>query len=218
MFIMMFWPLLILFLPLVALLLYFSGRLLFSRVWLMGFARGMTGLVCVGLVGVGGYLAFDLSAYRALSQESVVATVSFNQLAPQRYEAQVSTVVRPTLHAFELNGDEWQVDAKVLTWQGPLTVLGMEPVYRLERISGRFTQLEQERSAQRTVYGLTSEGRLGVDELTPWLPWVDARFGSAAYLPMVDGGIFEVRLTPRGLIARPVNEPARLAVGQWFSE
>lgn len=215
---MIFWPLLIIFLPLAGLLLYLAARLLVSRVWVMGFARGLVGLTCAGAVGIGGYLAFDLSAYRALSQESVIATVSFSQLAPQRYEAQVSTVIRSSLHAFELQGDEWQVDAKVLTWKGPLVVAGMEPVYRLDRISGRYTQLQQERDARRTVYGLNEENRLSVDDLTPWIPWVDARFGSAAYMPMVDGGIFEVRLTPRGLIARPVNEPARLAVGQWFSE
>ncbi|MHA7878349.1 MAG: multidrug transporter [Saccharospirillum sp.] len=215
---MTFWPLLLLFLPLAALLLFVAIRLLFSRGWLLGFVRGAAGLACITLVGVGGHLAFDLSAYRALSQESVIATVSFNQLSAQRYEAQVATSVRPDLYAFELNGDEWQVDARVLTWKGPLTVLGMEPVYRLQRISGRYTQLEQERTAQRTVYDLDGQGRWGVDDLTPLLPWVDARFGSATYLPMVDGGLFEVRLTPRGLIARPVNEPARLAVGQWFSE
>ena len=47
------------------------------------------------------------------------------------------------------------------------------------------------------------------------MPGVDAYYGTATYLPMADGAKFEVTLTRTALIARPVNDTAREAVGQW---
>lgn len=212
------WPLYLILLPVGLLLLAVALRLLFRRGWVGGFLRGLIGLGAVVALAVLSLLLVDLAAYRALSRETVVATVSFRQLAPQRFEAQVASIGRSEPRTFEIRGDQWQVDARVLTWQGPLSVLGMEPLYRLERFSGRYRDLEQERGAIRTVYSLDDGGWISADDWVHWIPWIDSRFGSAAYMPMVDGGLFEVGLTARGLVARPVNQPAREAVDDWFSE
>jgi hypothetical protein len=45
-------------------------------------------------------------------------------------------------------------------------------------------------------------------EFTKYAPLVDTLYGSGAYMPMVDGGRYEVRITQNGLIARPTNEVA----------
>jgi hypothetical protein len=47
------------------------------------------------------------------------------------------------------------------------------------------------------------------------MPGVDAYYGTATYLPMADGARFEVTLTRTALIARPMNDAAREAVGNW---
>jgi hypothetical protein len=48
-----------------------------------------------------------------------------------------------------------------------------------------------------------------------WLPWFDALYGSATYLPMADGALYDIRVSPTGLVARPLNQAARDAVGTW---
>ena len=120
----------------------------------------------------------------------------------------------------QLAGDEWQLDARVLKWSGLATVLGFEPVYRLERLSGRYYSVAQERSARRTIesftivdsgFDLWSTLRLSDN----WVPWVDAVFGSAAYLPMRDGAHFRVTIGSSGLLARPLNDSAIKAVADW---
>jgi hypothetical protein len=40
-------------------------------------------------------------------------------------------------------------------------------------------------------------------------------YGSATYLPMADGADYEVTVSQSGLVARPLNDAARLAVGAW---
>ena len=74
-------------------------------------------------------------------------------------------------------------------------------------------------SDERTVYALSENP--GVDLWTlsvdypRWLPFVDAVYGSATYLPMADGARYEVSITQSGLIARPLNDAAQDGGGKW---
>jgi hypothetical protein len=120
---------------------------------------------------------------------------------------------------FELAGDEWQVDARVLKWTGVATVLGLDARYRLERISGRYSDVEQERTAPRSVYALNDTPAIDLWALAKahpdWFPFLDGLYGSATYLPMSAGAQYEVTLTQSGLIARPINAAARAANRGW---
>ncbi len=46
-------------------------------------------------------------------------------------------------------------------------------------------------------------------------PGVDAYYGTATYVLMADGARFDVSLRQDALIARPINDAAREAVGRW---
>ena len=120
---------------------------------------------------------------------------------------------------FRLLGDEWQMDARVVTWKPPVTLLGLDPIYQLDRLSGRYASLDEEISSQRSVHALSEPVTLDVWQVARryplLLPGVDAHYGTATYLPMAHGAIFEVTMTRTALIARPVNDAAREAVGDW---
>ena len=45
--------------------------------------------------------------------------------------------------------------------------------------------------------------------------WFDAEYGSATFLPMADGALFTIQLTNNGLIARPENDRAIIAIKEW---
>jgi hypothetical protein len=98
-------------------------------------------------------------------------------------------------------------------------LLGLDPIYQLDRLSGRYSDIDDERTAERTVHALSEELTLDVWRVArrfPLLmPGVDAYYGTATYLPMAHGAEFEVTLTRTALIARPINDQAREAVGQW---
>jgi hypothetical protein len=98
-------------------------------------------------------------------------------------------------------------------------LIGFDTAYRLDRISGRYTSVEDERSQLRTVYPLNQPDRVDLWELAhryrSWMPWIDALYGSATYLPMADGALYEIKVSQSGLIARPLNQAAGDAVGGW---
>jgi hypothetical protein len=201
------------------LLLVFSLRRLWqARIWSAGSAACL-GLASAALAALLFGIASNLRTYQRLTHERRVAELVFQAQGPQRYTATLTRVPGGDAHVFVLAGDEWQLDARLLKWRGWANVLGLDARYRLERMSGRYRDLEQERRSAHTVYALAENP--GVDlwalalEHPRWLPFVDAVYGSAVYLPMADGARFRVSVGQSGLLARPTNAAAEAAVGQW---
>ncbi|MFS6991984.1 hypothetical protein ABMZ18_23795, partial [Escherichia coli] len=64
-----------------------------------------------------------------------------------------------------LDGELWQLDARIFRWKGLAALIGLAPGYRLDALSGRFLALEQQSRGRRL--GL-SQSPLGVD-LWRWL-------------------------------------------------
>jgi len=163
-------------------------------------------------------LAVNLRTYQRLSYEQAAGEVQFTRIADRDFNA-VLTYPGGERANFELRGDEWQVDARVLKWHAFANLLGFDTAYRLERISGRYSRIEDERNLKRTVYALNPAQRLDLWDLVRryrgWLPWMDALYGSATFLPMADGALYEIKVSQSGLIARPLNQAARDAVGSW---
>lgn len=175
---------------------------------LMGFLL----LACAALFFV---VSLNLHTYSRLTYEQPVAEIVFEARAPQSYRATLTRMPAGEMQIFTLAGDEWQLDARVLKWKGWANLLGLDAQYRLERVGGRYRDIEQERHAERTVYSLSENPGVDLWDLSTkyprWLPFVDAVYGSATYMPMAAGARYQVSLTQSGLIARPLNSQAELA-------
>ena len=156
--------------------------------------------------------------YQRLTAEQLVGVIEFQATATDEYTARLM-IDGEIDRLLPLRGDEWQLDARVLTWLPPATILGLEPVYQLERLSGRYSSVERERSEPRTVHALADERPLDLWSLARNFPKItpgfEAYYGTATYLPMADGARFRITLSRDALIARPVNDFAREAVGEW---
>ncbi|MGI9235606.1 MAG: hypothetical protein ACR2RD_18385 [Woeseiaceae bacterium] len=170
------------------------------------------------LAGASVLLAFSYFGYGRLVDEQVVSRIEFTQSAAGEYTARLM-VGGEQDRIFALRGDEWQLDARVVNWKPPATLLGLDPIYQLERLSGRYSSVGDELSEQRTVHGLSDDSALDVWKVARrfprLMPGVDAYYGTATYLPMADGARFEVTMTRTALVARPINDAAREVVGDW---
>ncbi len=172
-----------------------------------------------GALGTAGILLFiSYLGYERLTAEQLVGVIEFSQSAPEEYTARLM-IDGQIDRLLTLRGDEWQLDARVVTWQPPATILGLEPVYQLERLSGRYSSVDREQTEPRTVHGLAEERPLDlwnmVRKFPRLTPGIDAFYGTATYLPMADGARFRVTLSRDALISRPINDQARKAVGDW---
>ncbi|MBN4063419.1 hypothetical protein JYT79_01415 [Cardiobacterium sp. AH-315-I02] len=198
----------------------------FQRRLINGVALELSGFFFLALAASSFLLASNLYTYQRLVYERAVAEISFQKLGLQEYRAAINALDSSFQQVVKLNGDEWQLDAQVLTWQGVASLAGLDASYRLHRISGRYIDLNEERHRPRSVYSLLKKPAYIEDEkfdLWPffhkyqnWLHWVDATYGSAVFLPMTDGAKYSIAISRTGLIARPANDEARKAVSQWI--
>ena len=186
------------------------------------FAAAGHALLLVLLLVLGTFLggmAMSLRGYRFLSEEEPVVQIDARILSPQRWTLTLTWPDGATRNLM-LAGDDFQVDAIVLKWKLPALLAGLPPLYRLDRVSGRYDDAEQETHAPRTVIDFSQAGAGDLIDLKKraprWFPEVDTVFGSAAFLPLVDGGHYNVSLMRTGaLVARPDDATAQ-RIGQPF--
>lgn len=185
------------------------------------FAAGRNGLAGGMFLAVAGLLfavSMNLHTYHRLSYEREVAELRFSRLNEGLYELHLKTADGHT-RLIEINGDEWQLDARVIKWKGLANILGLDAQYRLERISGRYRDIARERSGPRSAHALGEAAGLDLWAFMRrhprWVPWADAVYGSATYLPMDDKAAYSVHITQSGLVARPGNAEAEAAVSTW---
>jgi len=200
------------------LFLFAAVRRLRRRRILGGVWNGAAGLALILLCVCAALIGANLRTYQRLSFEQPAGELQFTRTGEREFNA-VLTYPGGERANFALRGDEWQVDARVLKWHAFANLVGFDTAYRLERIGGRYTRIEDERAEARTVYALNPPQRIDPWELAhryrSWLPWLDALYGSATFLPMADGALYEIKVSQSGLIARPLNQAARAAVGSW---
>ena len=172
-------------------------------------------LVLLGLLL--GAIAMNLHTYQRLTAEQAVAEIEFVRISATDFLARLE---RPdgTRQSFEMDGQEWQLDARVLKWTGPAVILGFETAYRLERLSGRYRDV-RDYNGSPAVYDLSEERGVDLWRIARrhqrWMPGVDTIYGSATYMPMADGARYIITISASGLVTRPANEAARRAVERW---
>lgn len=201
------------------LLIGFALKTLLRSSWILGWLRGSVGITLVILAFILLLSALDFFSYRQIDNNKPVANLSFIELSPQQYK--VSVIAADGIEqTFELQGDLWQLDVRLLTWSKPIAAMGMLPGYRLDRLSGRYVSLQEEMTMPRTAHSLYQRDT-GVDV---WaflqkhgksLSLIESGYGSATYLPMKDGALYAVKLTHNGLSAQPLNDRAKLAIENW---
>lgn len=181
----------------------FRGRRLVS-------ATGATlvGLLWISAAALLAALGAGLAGYRALTREDVALTVLVTPLANGHFLADARFPEGRSAQ-WDIAGDQLYVDARILKWKGVANLLGLHTVYELDRIGGRYLDIEQERTAPRSIYPL---GAPKPFDLFAWVkrktwmaPLVDAEYGSGTFIDVARPGIYEVRVSTTGLLIRKVE-------------
>ncbi len=202
------------------LLVLVSLRLIFRRKLLIQFLWSLVAMILL-LTGTAALLGgLDLIGYKKILAEEPIVTLEFQQSGVRQYQVNIiDNEGRQSLRA--LTGDEWQLDVRLIKWGDALAALGVSPLYRLDRLSGRYADVREEISQKKSAHGFDQTNGYGIDiwSLARRFPqlrgMIDTQYGSATFLPMADGAIYRISINGAGLVARPVNEEARTVVANW---
>ena len=192
-----------------------------KRKAMSGGVRFIGGVLVLSAAALLTMVGINLQTYSRLNQERHVADIELERVDDQHFRAEVTLDGETTPTDYVIRGDEVLFEARIIKWTPWANVIGYDAIYKLDRMSGRYTSIEDERTGERTLYALQNDPGVSafnlINEHGKWQNTVDAYYGSGTYVPMIDGARYEIRITQSGLIARPLNERAEDGLRRWAS-
>lgn len=150
--------------------------------------------------------------YAVFNQEFPVARIEFQQLGEFEYIARLSTGDFCETGEYVIQGDQFQLDAGFAKWKGAAVLLGFKPRYRLDRLSGRHSDIRRQNSMPGEAHDLAPDllfdffTDISRDDTDSWL--VDTTFGSSVYQDIEPLQSYTIFATEDSLIlrTRPILE------------
>lgn len=189
-----------------------------------GFRAGseaLIGLSLLAIAGLGVAIVLNLHTYEKLTADEQVAVLQATQNGAQNFTVEIryQRGGKAVVETYNILGDQWELDARVLKWNSKAAFFGLTSYYQLDRFEGRYRDTRQAINAERTIYDLapaeTLENGLSLRKLAreygDLMPFYDTTFGNAVYMRLKDGARYEVRIGQTGLFARALNEAAKSA-------
>lgn len=194
-------------LGLIGLVMVLAGLRALWQSRILGFtSRVLVGLVLLIAGLLGGAIAIGVQGYRALAREELVARIAITPVAGQRFEARFN-FPDGREQTYQLAGDEIYVDARILKWTPLANMIGLHTMWELDRVAGRYRNIDQEQSETRTVYSIGTTQAVDLFELrrrvAALAPLFDAEYGSASFAPAAQQAELELYVSTTGLLLRP---------------
>ena len=198
-----------------------AGHLFRGRV-----ARGGLGLGAGGAVTIAGLatglIGINLLSYSRLTYEAPVAEVNVQAVNPA--EKTYNVVVRRldasnAVTTCTLQGDAWEISGRFQKWKPWANVIGLNATYTLDEVSNKYYSAREANGRPITACDINGKAP-AANHLLPdsWVKWLmshmivqDRLFGSANYMPMVDGAQYKIVTTQFGFNAEPANDIAARA-------
>ena len=190
-------------------------------VWLLGSAFHLTGvgrklrrllaaLVFTSLGVLLGALLIILQLFAAFMDETLVARVTTRRLSAEQFELTYTPANLPQAAqvVVQLEGDQWAVSGGVVKWRPWLTALGLKSYHRPMRLNGQFSRVEAQRLHLPTIYAFEPSIDRFWEALywaAPHLPFIEAVYGSSAYVYVEPGLVQEIYVTPSGYLIQHKN-------------
>ena len=86
----------------------------------------------------------NLYTYKRFIAEKPIAQVSFTKVKFQEYDALLRLGDFCEENIYRLYGDQWRIDSHFLKWKSWATLFGLDAMYKLDRLTGRYANIDDE--------------------------------------------------------------------------
>ncbi len=164
------------------------------------------------VLGLALLLGLTLRTWDRLTDEALIAELTFDPAGPGRWRVTLATGDRCRPRSFILEGEQWRLDARFLKWKPWANLLGLDARYRLERLESRHPEVAEGGTTTVSAFDLGPRKAPDLLHLARSLDHfgflLDALYGSSAYQeidPSLRYRVYRsqwgllVRTTPRGV-------------------
>ena len=148
----------------------------------------------------------NIYTYARLNNEKPIAHLTFTQINTQEFDATIHIDNFCDDKIYKLYGDQWRIDAQFLKWKSWAMLFGIDAMYRIERLSGRYSNVNDENLKQHIAHELKPKSTVDLSKLAVRyegkFPPVDTAYGSSAYKNMAPNTLYSVYRTQSGILIR----------------
>ena len=148
-----------------------------------------------------------LYAFHSFAGETYVGQVTTKPVGPVEFDIVYQAADMPDLEAVhaQLKGDQWMISGGIVKWHPWLTMLGLKNYHKPMRLMGHASQP----GLLRNTVVIEAPLAQGIDwfwealyRADPYLPFVEAVYGTAAYAYVEPGVTQYVYVTPSGYLIK----------------
>jgi len=164
-----------------------------------------------------GTVALDFSTYQQLTAQEKILNVNVEKVEVDKFLIRIKS--KDKSQEFLIEGDQWQLDFRLIRFTPVMALAGVSHVYQLNRLSNRYISINDQASKSMYLYSLRGLKNIDLWQLitsNPSLfPFIDAIFGNSVYMPLKNGAEYEIYIGFSGLVVKPVNQSGKIAVLNW---
>ena len=165
----------------------------------------------LGFIVISFFILANIYTYKRFTNEKPIAKLNFTAIQIQEFDATILLDDECDKKIYRLYGDEWRIDAQFLKWKSWTTLFGLDAMYRIDRLSGRYINIDDENTKQHIAHNLKPSSTLNLSKIAERydnkFPPVDTVYGSSAYEKMEPNIQFTVYRTQSGIFIRKENLP-----------
>ena len=142
---------------------------------------------------------------QAFSGATLIARVQTQPQSAATFDLRYTPVGAGAPVTTTLAGNQWAISGGIIKWHPWLTAMGLRSYHQPRRLGGQWSDLERQRAQPPSVYPLAPDGDWVWElayRLDPYLPFVEAVYGSSAYAYVAAGVTQEVYVTPSGYLIK----------------
>jgi hypothetical protein len=154
------------------------------------------------------FFLFGASIYtfNVLTDETLIAEIEFDRSGEQDHVAYLRTGDFCSERVYAILGDQWRIDAQFLKWRYWASLFGLKSQYRLERLEGRYRDVEQQNTKPTLSHGLAPAIVIDIGGLANRLGRMnflaDATYGSSTYHDIDTSLTYLVYKSPTAIFTR----------------
>lgn len=153
-------------------------------------------LVVLNIIAWGGFFW----SYHVFTHEEPILTLRFEEAGEREYMAHIESP-RSIRGEYPLYGDQWRIDSRFVKMKYWAHLLGTESRYAIDRLQGRYVDIQEENSLPNIAHQLNGEG-ITHFTIFGWSPFIDTEYGSSTYQTIDTRKRFTVYKTPTGIMVR----------------
>ena len=154
-----------------------------------------------------------LYAFHSFAGETYVGQVTTKPVSPLEFDLVYHAANTPDLEAVHarLNGNQWMISGGIVKWHPWLTMLGLKNYHKPMKLSGHVSRpgvLKETAMIEAPIAPGIDWFWEALYRADPYLPFVEAVYGTAAYAYVEPGVTQYVYITPSGYLIKRTKPAA----------